>query len=588
MPFRLELEQAGVKTREFAIGWRDIRHPWHPWMESNFFQVFIESEFDIVQTARAGHPEFPYVHIKKPIVEWNVFAAVDHSPNIVKTVCICEWILEQWLEHGGPAARASVAFPGIEPSVTSQHLRNELGIPRDAIVIGLHQRRDDNIYSSIPLQTFYEARKRTEQDIRFVLLNGSGKYRQQAADLGIPLYHLPETAKWVEICKFLNTLDIYAHGRADGESHSSAIEEAMLHGLPVVSHKAIRNGHVPEIGEHGKVCDTFEEYVEFLLQLIENEQLRKRLGAGAKARAVSDFLISATVRKFEALYPEVYREYCTPEFVNSLNCPPPYFGVERRLKLLLGERLYCAPSLRPLREVIRFIRYIAVKAQSSRVVHNSTPYALDEAYDEQFFLDNIKDSRPMAEYLAPKLFKALGIRRMIDMGCATGHWVSAFLRCGVDAIGVEGSSNARRHLLCPEDRVIFADLRKPLKFRFREDVDLVLSLEVAEHIETRYADVFVENIVKYNPKWVIMTAAPPGQGGVQHVNEQLPEYWIDKFAKREYEQDLKTQALISQFVDEGRKEAAPPLSMRRDDISHEGVWILPWMPRNLLAFRSKI
>jgi hypothetical protein len=30
-------------------------------------------------------------------------------------------------------------------------------------------------------------------------------------------------------------------------------------------------------------------------------------------------------------------------------------------------------------------------------------------------------------------------------------------------------------------------------------------------------------------KYVFVTAAKPGDGGKHHVNEQLPEYWIDVF-----------------------------------------------------------
>lgn len=33
---------------------------------------------------------------------------------------------------------------------------------------------------------------------------------------------------------------------------------------------------------------------------------------------------------------------------------------------------------------------------------------------------------------------------------------------------------------------------------------------------------------------VVISAAPPGQGGEGHFNEQLPEYWIRKFEKFGY------------------------------------------------------
>jgi hypothetical protein len=37
-----------------------------------------------------------------------------------------------------------------------------------------------------------------------------------------------------------------------------------------------------------------------------------------------------------------------------------------------------------------------------------------------------------------------------------------------------------------------------------------------------------------------MTAATPGQGGTEHVNEQPNEYWIEKFRHRGFALDRET------------------------------------------------
>lgn len=213
----------------------------------------------------------------------------------------------------------------------------------------------------------------------------------------------------------------------------------------------------------------------------------------------------------------------------------------------------------------------------------SGKYDLDEAYDDKFFLFNLADSRPQAEWLAPKLAEALQIERMVDIGCATGHWVNAFLASGVDARGIEGSTAAGRYLVCPKDRVSFADLRQPLSTP-AYDVDLVMSIEVAEHIESKYVNMFLQNIVRYNPTYIFITAATPGQGGQYHVNEQPFDYWIDKFQKYGYAQDPKIKSLVVELVNEGRSLEVVPKVMRHPDIPHEGVWIPDWMPKNLLVF----
>ena len=73
--------------------------------------------------------------------------------------------------------------------------------------------------------------------------------------------------------------------------------------------------------------------------------------------------------------------------------------------------------------------------------------------------------------------------------------------------------------------------------------DLAISTEVAEHLPERCADRFVDLLVATGPV-VVMTAATPGQGGTDHVNEQPNAYWIDKFEARGHLHDEAcTQAL---------------------------------------------
>lgn len=157
--------------------------------------------------------------------------------------------------------------------------------------------------------------------------------------------------------------------------------------------------------------------------------------------------------------------------------------------------------------------------------------------------------------------------------------MTAFLKCGVDIIGIEGSYNAWPNLRCPKDRVIFADLRKPLNLSRHADavrftqraLDLALTIEVAEHIESRYANVFVSNLVRYQPRWVMMTAATPGQGGCYHVNERPQKYWIQQLALTGYQLDSETTAFWHKIVDDART-APNPLP-------------LVWEPENLLFFK---
>ena len=64
---------------------------------------------------------------------------------------------------------------------------------------------------------------------------------------------------------------------------------------------------------------------------------------------------------------------------------------------------------------------------------------------------------------------------------------------------------------------------------------MVISVEVAEHLPEPCADRYVDTLCAAARQWAILTAATPGQGGTDHVNEQPNEYWIDKLRCRGFE-----------------------------------------------------
>ena len=66
--------------------------------------------------------------------------------------------------------------------------------------------------------------------------------------------------------------------------------------------------------------------------------------------------------------------------------------------------------------------------------------------------------------------------------------------------------------------------------------DLGLSIEVAEHIDEKYADPFVDGLCAA-ADLIIFSAAMPYQEGDHHVNCQYPSYWIRKFESRGYYAD---------------------------------------------------
>ena len=153
-------------------------------------------------------------------------------------------------------------------------------------------------------------------------------------------------------------------------------------------------------------------------------------------------------------------------------------------------------------------------------------------YDVNFYEDQRDHSRRSAEEVVPVVLEYVRPRRVVDVGCGVGTWLSVFRERGVeDVTGVDGDYVDRSMLLIPAERFVPHDLTKPLPVE--GPFDLVVSLEVAEHLPAQFADSFVESLTRLGPA-VLFSAAVPLQGGEHHVNEQWPEYWAEKFAARGY------------------------------------------------------
>jgi Methyltransferase domain len=149
-------------------------------------------------------------------------------------------------------------------------------------------------------------------------------------------------------------------------------------------------------------------------------------------------------------------------------------------------------------------------------------------YDDRF-LDYAANT---SDYAARKVIAALQvlgpIDSILDIGCARGTWLRAWSQAGASEIcGVDGHYADTGSLLIDRRHFVPTDLTAELKLG--RQFDLVESLEVAEHLPESASGAFVASLVHHSRGLVLFSAAPPGQGGEHHINEQPYDYWRNHF-----------------------------------------------------------
>lgn len=158
----------------------------------------------------------------------------------------------------------------------------------------------------------------------------------------------------------------------------------------------------------------------------------------------------------------------------------------------------------------------------------------DERYDSAFYAEQSQGSDRSASIVVPVIQDIFSAKSVVDFGCGVGTWLKHFKDHGAEKIvGYDCNRVAQRHLIISHECIRQGcDFTAP--FAFVENVDLAISLEVAEHLPEESADVFVSMLAKAAP-CVVFSAALPSQTGVCHINEQPLSFWNDLFKKKGFE-----------------------------------------------------
>ena len=185
-------------------------------------------------------------------------------------------------------------------------------------------------------------------------------------------------------------------------------------------------------------------------------------------------------------------------------------------------------------------------------------YQLRES-DEINYIHLHNEELPFAKRLTQWIADHLAPKKVLDIGCGPGTYVDCFQELSVNATGYDSDArvDGSPHLICRS------------LFELQETADVVLCMEVAEHIDGSSNQQIVEvmaNALRADGI-LIWTAAQPGQGGVGHINCQTKDYWTKLFELQPLERCFDIE---NQLID-----------------AMKAGYHMGWFVRNLLVYRKK-
>lgn len=175
-------------------------------------------------------------------------------------------------------------------------------------------------------------------------------------------------------------------------------------------------------------------------------------------------------------------------------------------------------------------------------------------YTDDFYESVNQRASESARMVFEILNQYIRVDSIIDAGCGSGAWIRTALEEGLDkAYGldlessislIEKNTDFKELLNSGRMELIERDFVSDPVSQFPK-ADIAVCLEVLEHLPAAIAKSLVARLTEAS-SYIIFSAAQPGQGGTYHINEQELRYWVDEFAKYDFEPFDPFREILSQ------------------------------------------
>lgn len=220
----------------------------------------------------------------------------------------------RWRQH---PEQFQICYDGIDierfsGTVVSSEVRGELGLPVDSLVVG-HVGRFSEVKNH---QTFVDMAERISKRLESAhfLLVGDGELRPQI-EMEVAKRRLSSRFVFAgnrdDVPRMLAAMDVFVMPSLD-EGFGLAVAEAQLGGSPVVASDipGIREALCPSMHKFCRHPLDSKGMAEQVILLLENHQLRSRLGHEGREYVTKRFSIDRTVKQLESAYDSLTPTTC--------------------------------------------------------------------------------------------------------------------------------------------------------------------------------------------------------------------------------------------------------------------------------------